>query len=420
MSIDDENTTANKRGQVSEKMKFNCAYTSLVDIDTLIPNPKNPNKHPQNQIELLAKIIKTQGQRSPIVVSKRSGFIVKGHGRLLALLRLGYKQAAIDLQDYENEALEYADMVADNKIAELSESDMSQINLDVLELGPDFDTDLLGIPGFEIEPLDLLKEETENDIPEVKESVTVLGDVYELGNHRLVCGDSTDSNTFEKLMNGEAAEMVFTDPPYGMNVVKADGNIGGERTGSIVGKSQFHKAKVGVYKPIIGDDKPYDPTHLMNMAELKIIWGANHFSDKLPCSPHWIVWHKEMPEGTDFSGAELAWTNIDKKAVKVFKFTWAGMTRQGDRKDELIKRVHPTQKPVGLFADILNHYKPKSVIDVFGGSGSTLIACEKTNRKCFMMELDPHYCDVIVSRYVKYSGNNQIKKNGEPITWVVQ
>lgn len=143
-----------------------------------------------------------------------------------------------------------------------------------------------------------------------------------------------------------------------------------------------------------------------------IIWGGNNFASGLPDNSHWIVWYKNMPDN-DFSGAELAWTSIDKKTVKVYTHTWAGMTRAGNRKDELSKRVHPTQKPVGLFADILNDYGPASVLDLFGGSGSTLIACEKTNRKCFMMELDPHYCDVILTRWEKYTGKQAELINGK-------
>lgn len=239
----------------------------------------------------------------------------------------------------------------------------------------------------------------EDEVPEARVETDIkLGDMFQLGEHRLLCGDSTDKAQVDKLMGGEKADMVFTDPPYGMNVVKPDDNIGGNR-----------KAKCGVYRPIIGDDKPFDPTFLLSLCELQIIWGANHFSNKLPTSPHWIVWNKEMPDGTDFSGAELAWTNIDKKAVKVYKFTWAGMTREGDRKDELNKRVHPTQKPVGLFQNILNDYDPRSVIDPYGGSGSTLIACEKTKRKCFMMELDPQYVQVIIDRWEKFTGKKASK-----------
>ena len=134
--------------------KFQCAYTELVDIDTLVENPKNNNKHPEKQIEMLAKIIKFQGQRSPIVVSKRSGFIVKGHGRLQALKKLGYTKVAVDYQDYESEAQEYADMTADNKIAELAEFDMDMVMMELPEL--DLDTELLGI--VDLPDIDIMSE----------------------------------------------------------------------------------------------------------------------------------------------------------------------------------------------------------------------------------------------------------------------
>lgn len=146
-------------------MKFNCAYDELVDLHRLQPNPRNRNNHPQKQIDMLAKIIDYQGQRSPIVVSTRSGFITKGHGRLQALQKLGWTQAAVDYQDYESEAQEYADLIADNKIAELSEHDDLKILDDIKELDLfDLDFDLLGMADFSFvtelasEPLDEEKE----------------------------------------------------------------------------------------------------------------------------------------------------------------------------------------------------------------------------------------------------------------------
>lgn len=146
-------------------MEVQCAHTEIIDIDLLVPNPKNPNKHPKKQIELLAKIMKHQGWRSPIVVSNRSGFIIKGHGRLEAAKLNGWTQAPVDRQDYANEADEYADMVADNKIAELAETDLSMVLDDVLDLGPDFDFDFLGIPGFKL-PEDIEIENTSKELSE--------------------------------------------------------------------------------------------------------------------------------------------------------------------------------------------------------------------------------------------------------------
>lgn len=380
-----------------------------VPVNEIKPNKKNRNSHPEDQIKRLASIIAYQGFRTPLIVSNRTGLLVAGHGRLIAAKQLSLKTVPVSFQDFESEEQEYAASVSDNAIASWSELDLSGINSDIPELGPDFNIDMLGIKDFVLEPADKYGDKDADDVPDSRTTNIKPGDLFSLGEHRVLCGDSTVAEEVSRLMNGEKADMVFTDPPYGMSVVKPDGNIGGVRTGSVVGESKMHRAKVGVYRPIIGDDKPFNPTHLLELAPLQIIWGANHFSKELPTSPHWIVWNKEMPEGTDFSGAELAWTNIDKRAVKVYRFTWAGMTRQGDRKDELSKRVHPTQKPVGLFEQILNDYAPSSVIDLYLGSGSTLIACEKTNRKCYGMEIDPQYCQVIIDRWEKFTGRKAVK-----------
>lgn len=133
-------------------MKFNCAYTEILEIHKLQPNPRNANRHPDKQIEMLAKIIDYQGQRAPIVVSKRSGFITKGHGRLMAIQKLGWTSAAVDYQDYDSEAQEYADMVADNKIAELASTDVSMV-IDSLNDFPDIDINLLGFDDLNLNKL---------------------------------------------------------------------------------------------------------------------------------------------------------------------------------------------------------------------------------------------------------------------------
>ena len=150
------NTHYKRKGDL---MKFNCAYTELVDIHKLVPNPKNNNHHPKEQIDRLAKIIDYQGQRSPIVVSNRSGFIVKGHGRLEAIRKLGWEQVAVDYQDYESEAQEYADMTADNQIAMWAEFDNNMLMSEIPELG-DMDLDMLGLKELDLEKDDNKK----NDI----------------------------------------------------------------------------------------------------------------------------------------------------------------------------------------------------------------------------------------------------------------
>lgn len=163
-------------------MKFNCSYLELIEPHKLTPNPKNPNIHSKEQIDRLAKIIDYQGQRSPIVVSNRSGFITKGHGRLEAIKKLGWEKVAIDKQDYEDEAQEYADIVADNAIAEWAQLDLKQINMDFLDLGPELDLEMLGLKDFIIEPLEKLEGLTDEDeVPEVAHPITRRGDVWLLG-----------------------------------------------------------------------------------------------------------------------------------------------------------------------------------------------------------------------------------------------
>lgn len=256
------------------------------------------------------------------------------------------------------------------------------------------------------------KEEQEIPEPPVKPK-SKLGDIYQLGNHRVMCGDSTKN--LEKLINGTVMNLLFTDPPYGISVVQ-NGGIGGDGYGFTANSAPSSKLNGKLihrrlYKKIEGDDVPFDPTFLLNLSKIQIIFGANHFTDKLPKNSHWLVWDKKQGEQekyTDnFSDAELMWTNISKLvSVKTYRHVWNGMTRKGDRESELKERVHPTQKPVGLLSEIIKDYSEENhtVLDPYLGSGSTLIACEQTNRVCYGMELDPAYVDVIIQRWENFTG----------------
>lgn len=397
-------------------MEVKCTFTEMVDIDLLVPNPRNANKHPDEQIKLLAKIMKHQGWRSPVVVSKRSGFIVKGHGRLMAAKLNGWTSAPVDCQEYATEADEYADMVADNKIAELSETDMAMVNLDAASF-PDLDLDLLGIPDFSlIDPEVLEPGCDEDEVPEHVEPRTKLGDIYKLGNHRLMCGDSTSIDAVEKLMNGEKADMVFTDPPYGM-FLDTDFSSANVNKRS---RSETNLSGGGTYDRVIGDGDDFTPDLINSVfasfpeAKEVFLWGADYYADILPDrnAGSWIVWDKRCDENFDKvfgSGFELCWSKTrHKRELARIRAGVFGV------KDDSKKRVHPTQKPVQLaewfftkFGDGLT-----AVADVYGGSGSTLIACEKTNRKAYLMELDPKYCDVIVARWEKYTGKKAELING--------
>jgi DNA modification methylase len=196
-----------------------------------------------------------------------------------------------------------------------------------------------------------------------------------------MCGDSTNKDDVERLMNGDKADMVFTDPPYGVDVVGGDKAVGG---GKIV--------KSNRYERVIGDMNPdvaRDACSLLVNLNIKpmVIWGANNFAHALPESSAWLYWQKNQTG--DFADGELAWTNA-KGQIKRFEHTWAGLIKASEHGE---KRCHPTQKPVALAEWCFEKYgaDKKSVIDLFLGSGSTLIACEKTNRKCYGMEIDEHY-----------------------------
>ncbi len=213
---------------------------------------------------------------------------------------------------------------------------------------------------------------------------TSTGQLWKLGDHRLLIGDCTVRENVERLMGGERAALCLTDPPYGVDVVGDAGNIGGD--------TQY--AKAGKYSPVIGDDKPFSPAHLFDLADMQIIWGANYFCLDLPAVGQWLVWDKNRPDGTTFSDCELAWTNGKGIAIKKYKCTWDGFHREG----ESGQRYHPTQKPVKLTQDVLADFDGQIVIDPYGGSGTTMVACNNLGRKCRMIEIDPKYSAVILQR----------------------
>lgn len=194
-----------------------CAYDEMVPIGELRENPRNPNRHPDSQIELLAKIITETGWRAPITVSKRSGYIVRGHGRLMAARKAGLTECPVDWQDYESDEQELQDLIADNRIAELAEIDddaLRDIIGDLQEIGAD--VELAGFTDADLEDIehDDVDDVIDDTPPEDAPTRCQTGDVWQLGDHRLMCGDSTDSEQVARLMGGELADLLLTDPPY--------------------------------------------------------------------------------------------------------------------------------------------------------------------------------------------------------------
>jgi len=249
-------------------------------------------------------------------------------------------------------------------------------------------------------------EPEEDEVPEVQEeAVSKLGEVYQLGRHRVMCGSATDIDNVKTLLGDTKIDIVLTDPPYGIDVVQG-GTVGatGETHFGSVGGGKI--AKVHQYSEIIGDNTTDTARDAYNLCvslgiQKQIYWGGNYFTDFLPPSPCWLIWNKKNTG--NFADVEMAWTNFTTGA-KLYDYLWNGLSREGDRKSELVSRVHPTQKPVGLHVNILKDYSEEqsTVLDLFLGSGSTLIACEQTNRICYGMEIDPKYVDVCRKRYHRF------------------
>ena len=380
-------------------------------IEDLIPYVKNSRTHSEDQIAQIAASIKEFGWTNPVLIDGDNG-IIAGHGRVMAARKLKFKQVpTIELKDL-TETQKKAYIIADNRLALNAGWDNEMLTIELNDLLADgFALDILGFDPKELSALlepevveGLTDEDAVPDVPD--EPITKMGDIYQLGNHRLMCGDSTSIDAVDKLMDGESVDMVYTDPPYGISIVQS-GSIGGSKPFGSVGGGKL--AKVGKYAPIAGDDSIDVAIEAIQViqtlgAQVEIIWGGNYYANHLSNSSCWIVWDKQNTG--NFADAELAWTN-QKTAVRIFKHMWNGMVKASEHGQ---KRIHPTQKPVALAEWCYDQYgkECKTVIDLFAGSGSSLIACEAKKKQGFMMELSPAYCDVIVKRWEDFTGKKAV------------
>jgi len=453
---------------LADNIPVYCAFDELIDITTLVPSPRNPNQHPQKQIELLAKIIKNQGWRAPITVSNRSGFVVRGHGRLLAAQLMGVDQVPVDRQDYATEAEEWADLIADNRIAELSQIDDTMLASLLSEINTaDFDVNLTGFSDKQIDNLlaDFNTAEVKEDgfdpaaaAAEIKEPITKPGDVWQLGRHRLMCGDATKLGDVEKLMAGDLAAMVFTDPPYN---VAYEGGTADKLTikNDNLPADQFSQFLHDAFKSMFAVTDPGGAIYICHadseganfrgalqdtgwLLKQCLIWAKNQFvlgrqDYQWQHEPILYGWkpgaahrfYGGRKQGTvieeaapiivqqDDDGALLTFTaGIQSVTIRVPSFE---VLQSGDDSLSTVWRFekplrngeHPTMKPIGLCARaIQNSSKPGDIVlDLFGGSGSTLMAAEQTGRVCHMLEVDPVYCDVIIRRWEEFTGQKAVK-----------
>jgi 16S rRNA G966 N2-methylase RsmD len=357
------------------------------EVATLIPYARNSRTHSDEQIAQIASSIKEFGWTNPILVDGENG-IIAGHGRLAAARKLGHTQVPVIELTGLTETQKKAYIIADNRLALNAGWDNDILTLEIQELTEEgFDTSLLGFDPKELDALlepEQIEGLTDEDaVPEVpEEPKTKLGDIYQLGNHRLMCGDSTMIHDIEKLMQGVYPDLIHTDPPYGMNAVS---------------KSSVLKKNYKI--DILGDDTPDVAKDAFRLIyglypdAKHIWWGANYYCSALPDSECWLVWDKDNGQ-SDQTDCELAWANF-RSVVRQF-------TKSSEKKN----RVHPTQKPVALMEWIIKRFKlsSKTIADYFGGSGSTLIAAEKNHIQAFIMEFDPKFCDVIVKRWEDFTG----------------
>lgn len=408
----------------ADEVPVYCAHDAIVDVATLVPNPKNPNQHPDNQIQLLGRIIRQTGWRTPITVSKRSGFIVKGHGRLAAALLEGVKEVPVDYQNYTNDAEEYADLVADNRIAELAETD----NKMLADIFADIDTgeipmELTGFTEDEVENLitamsealhnDLTEPDEIPELPEPEQVITQKGDLWILGRHRVVCGSSTNKGDMELLLDGNHPEILLTDPPYCSGGFqesgRSSGNIGTKRhdangkeisvtiandTLSTRGYQSLMQEVLqsfdGLVAYIFTDWRMW--VYLFDIVESAGLGVKNM-----------IVWNKKSP------GMGMGWRTQHELVMFAHrtKPKWDNHKGYGNVLEATRSgnELHPTQKPVEILEKLLDNTDwAEGVLDTFGGSGTTLIAAESAGQPAYIMEMEPGFVDVIVRRYIKTTG----------------
>lgn len=403
-----------------------CAHDAIVPIEKLIPNPKNPNTHPDAQIQALGRIIRQTGWRAPITVSKLSGFIVKGHGRLSAALLEGLREVPVDYQNYTNAAEEYADLVADNRIAELAEID----NKLLADIFADIDTgeipmELTDYTEDEVESLvTALSEALHNDLsesdeipepPAPEETVTQKGDLWILGRHRVVCGDATSEKDRELLLDGAHPEILLTDPPYCSGGFQESGRS----VGSIGTKQSDGKG--GFTTPTISSDNLSTRGYqvlmkaVLGAVDVKVAYIFTdwrmwvYLFDLVEGSGigvrNMIVWNKKSPGmGNGWRAQHELVMFAHRTKPKWDNHKGYGNVLEATRSGN---ELHPTQKPVEILEKLLDNTDwAEGVLDTFGGSGTTLIAAESAGQASFLMEMEPSSVDVIVRRYIKATGKS--------------
>ena len=409
-------------------MKWPADKIERRKVDALIPYARNARTHSDEQVAQLAASIKEWGWTTPVLIDE-DGEIIAGHGRVMAARKLDIDEIPTMTASGWTKAQKQAYVLADNQLPQNAGWDMDLLSVEMKDLDSEgFDLSLIGfgddiMANMLVDPTEGLTDE--DAVPDVPENpVTVLGDVWLLGDHRVMCGDSTSIDAVDKLMAGQKADMVFTDPPYGMS-------YGGGRAAG----STLKGARVKAHGMILGDDKTGDDLiGLVREAMASAVGVCKSESAKYVCFP-WRTYTEFEAAMLDCGLKPSACIVWDKKSIGLgnanyrpqheFIFYVKGGAWYGDKAQSDVwyssrgstgDYVHPTQKPVELIERaVTNSSKGGDVIlDVFGGSGTTMIAAEKNGRHSRLMELDPKYCDVIVQRWQEFTGQQAtLEGNGD-------
>ena len=376
--------------------RLNVEY---IPVGQLKPYEKNARKHAEYDVGQIAESIEQYGFNDPIGIWGKDNIIVEGHGRLLAAKKLGMdKVPCIRLDDLTDEQRrEYA--IMHNKTAELSTWDFDLLAEDIGELDfSGFDIDW-GLPA-DVEETEIVEDEPP-EVDEENEPICKLGDIWQLGNHRLMCGSSLAQGDIDKLLDGTKCELTFTDPPYQLET----------QGGGILKKANSMKQikQNGV--------DTFDPSMLILQSETNIYCHNKPLIKKyielaeVNNQPYDLCFYKKLCTVPNYKGHMM--TDCEYIAIIGKQDPNKGLPKETYSKCYIGKKDHDNElsysKPVELCAKYIQLYGKKNILDLFGGSGSTLIACEQLNRVCYMMELDPKYCDVIIKRWENFTGQKAVK-----------
>jgi len=385
---------------------------ATVPIDDLIRHPDNPR---QGDVGAISASIEVNGWYGTVVAQSSTGRVLAGNHRIEAARHLGMREVPVYWVDVDD-ATARRILLADNRTNDLATYDDAV--LAELLSGLAEDDDLLGT-GWDGDDLDALLADSASDgdddpgagaVPD--DPITERGDLIILGQHRLVCGDATDEADRALLLDGARPDAIYTDPPYGMNL-ETDYKVVHSGFNKMTG---FAVAGSNTYRPVIGDDAPYDAAPIIEAfkdVNEQFWWGADYYRDTIPDGGSWVVWDKRESDTVNLdqiigSAFELCWSRQTHRR-ELARVLWTGW--HGLAAEDTTGRIHPTQKPTTLARFFMDRWIKDgwSVLDLYAGSGSTLMACEATGRRCYAMEIDPGYCDVIVTRWEEATGQTAMR-----------